>query len=517
MSGVRLWRNTGVATGVYIASSVVGLVMVPFLLAGLGPAAFGVYVLALTIAGYSGFLNFGMGRGVLRAVAVRHALGDRSGVVSVVEAGSAILSALALVLFVLAIPLSAPLASVMNVPESMLGETRVLFIAAVLSYGLTTIAGAHTEALAGIHRIDLAKWLEFAQLVVSRILAVVVVALGYGLNGLAVTLVLTGMVTLAASMFASRRFSLWEKPLVFRLHRQLLKELWNYGSRTQLLFIAGTVNRSIDRLYLGMFRSAESVAAYDVGDRLAFSFTYAANPLAGPLLPVMADHMTRDDQVGARTTYCEATGTFALLAATIAVFSAVFAEPLIEAWVGASMASAAPILAVLAVGYGASVCSSAADVFARTEAVPRLATRIGLTYAGLNITASLFGVLAYGALGGAVASAAVGVLMAVAYSWIVERRLLGVSGTIAVRAAVTAAAIALPFSIAARLLFELALTWLGHGRMAQSVALLLIAAPFGLLALCAGTFSPLFPVGLRTTLKEAASHRLSRRPRLPAP
>src|SRR5260370_19642730 len=65
---------------VVFANGAVGLLLTPFVLHHLGDEAFGLWVLVVTLAGYYGLFDLGVGSAVLRYVAHRRALGPKHGV-----------------------------------------------------------------------------------------------------------------------------------------------------------------------------------------------------------------------------------------------------------------------------------------------------------------------------------------------------------------------------------------------------------------------------------------------------
>lgn len=508
--GSSTTRNTVVTSVVYIAGSIVGIVVVPILLNGLGSAVFGLYALIGSVTAYTGLMSLGMGRGFTRLVAARHAVDDSRGIAEVFITGTLVFVCIGLVTSLLAFLLAGPVVAALNIPAPMAQSAQTLLVALMIAYAISSATIVPYSCLTGVDHSDIAKYVELGSIIAGAMGSVLVVRLGFGVAGLGINALAVSIATLIAAAFATYRLRLLRHASPPYCSRRLLKEMWDYGARLQLAWFAAQVNRSVDRIYLGAFRTLPEVASYDIGDRAAASLATAAAPLTGPLLPTMTRHIVAGDFDQAHTAYQESTAVFATLASVIVAFSALLSPYLILAWTGEANTISAACLSILVTGYGVSVALTAADVVARSLPIPTLAGRVAIAYAMINLVASLGAVYFYGAVGGAAASASSAIVIAFVYAWLVERRILKLSGRVAMGVLLPVAGLSVFAATGARLLMDAVYPYVASSRVAQSVAVLSIGAVGGLLSLLGGVYLPTFPARLR----QAVALRL--RPRSPS-
>jgi len=97
---------------------------IPFVLADLGPAQFGVWVTLVSLTTLAGFLDFGFSNGAMNLIAAAHARGSASEVATIVREAILALSRIAvwLVLPVLAALAIVPWHHLFGLPETLSGE-----------------------------------------------------------------------------------------------------------------------------------------------------------------------------------------------------------------------------------------------------------------------------------------------------------------------------------------------------------------------------------------------------------
>ena len=130
--GRRVATNVlfNVASQVWLTLLVI--VTVPIVLHRVGPAAYGVFVLASLLLGYTALLDLGLTPAVVRSIAVHNARGDRVRLERVLGTALSLLIGLAIVgggLIALVTPVA--VRSVLHVPDALQADARfVLYVAA---------------------------------------------------------------------------------------------------------------------------------------------------------------------------------------------------------------------------------------------------------------------------------------------------------------------------------------------------------------------------------------------------
>lgn len=446
MSTDRIVRNTGVSTFVYLVGSAAGLIVIPILLRTLGAEQFGLYVIAQTMVSFSTLAASGLNSGFVRSM-VAHTqsegpLGARpviaTGITLMVGVGVTVLLTMALFY-----PL---LLRVFRVPEALSPDFGWILAGVATGYAILLTATPYKALLVTRGRLDVAKGIEGGGIVVNAAASALVVLAGYGLRGVGGAVVVVAVLLAIITFLAAWVIDSKVTSATPSLDSAVVAELWRFGSRLQLVALAGMVNRSVDRVSLGVLRSPAAVAAYDVGDRGAFSLVYTANTMAEALAPRMAAHFANQDVQAARDTYSEATNVFCITAISMAAFAAVNAWTIIWVWLGAGNETSAAAMAVLAAGYGVGVSLSAALVVATAQAKPTLAMRYSIAGATVNVGLSLLGAWLGGVVGAAIGSALSGVVGALVFAVLVERQLLGTHALVGPRALLRSALVITPIA-----------------------------------------------------------------------
>lgn len=500
-----LAKGTAWSTAVYITGSLVGVLVVPILLQSLGPDRFGLYALSQAVVGYAGVLNMGVGRGVARMVADRRAGGAPAAAESIVSTSLLLLGGFSGLLVAVCVPAAEFAIRIMNVPAALHAEGVLLLRAVVAAYALSTLAGPFHGALTGVHKIDASKRIELVSLLSGSAMSVGAVLAGFGLSGVAMATIISAAAGLA--MVTWRVMRLKEMTLAhLRFDRDDALALWRYGWRSQVMWLAGMVNRSVDKVYLGAFGTLTGVSAYEVGDRASFSLVYLANSLAGPLLPVMTEHLSSGNLVRARRAYRSATMAFTTMAVALAAVAVALSERILAAWLGEVPSSAPSILAILAIGYGLSVSASASSVTARSLETPSMATRAAALYAVVNVVLSLLGVLVWGAIGAATGSAISAIGFSVWFSWRVERRILGCRRPVFLPIVARALTVCIP--VAATIGYLVAEFSQGLGRLVLIAVVGAAALSIVSIALAVMLYAPIFPAEVRIAARATIDRSL---------
>lgn len=228
--GGRTGRNAIVRFGVYFVSAAVNLVVMPFVLRGIGIEAFGIVGVMNTLMAFMSIATAAI-TGAVGRETVRALRGGGAARAEVVV-GTA-LTGLVVALGVLAIPgflLARSVDAVFVVPPSLVREAQVFAALALASFGVTTVAGPLRAVAFARNRVDLLSLTALARTATFSILVVVLFSVAspslvlYGvavLGGAAVSLLL--------SIWAARALLPEAKFPVNGVDRGTLRQLLSLG------------------------------------------------------------------------------------------------------------------------------------------------------------------------------------------------------------------------------------------------------------------------------------------------
>lgn len=408
----QVLRNTASSAVANGWSMVIALVTLPLLLQGLGREAFGVWVLIATFSAVNGWFSFAdLGTTISTTRRVAAAAAEDQGeqvrrvcAASLAAAGSmGALSALALgAVGPLVLP---PLFGVEGSLRSAMQASLVVFAAQVL---VDLVVNSVQAGLDGVNRVDLARLVEIVR---RTAVGAATAAAALATNSLVWTAIGSAaatMLTLGTGLLLLRRLvgSFAELP-----PRSLVVELFRAGRAAAVLRPLGVVQRTMDRLIVGIVLGPSSVALVEVArqvqavaDAVLSSSSLAVVPASSWL-----DHLGRRSGLGE---LAERGTKYAVLAtAPVVVGVAMLSGPLVQVWLGAEFAEAAGLatVAVLNVGLAAPLAVGS-QMLLGTGRAGTIARAAGVALV-LNLAASIVLVNVVGIVGVFIATLLAAVLL----------------------------------------------------------------------------------------------------------
>jgi O-antigen/teichoic acid export membrane protein len=294
--GSLIARNVFLNLGGSALPALAAVVSVPILIRALGDVRFSVLVLAWTTLGYFSLFDLGIGR------AVTHAVADRMGSDREHEIGTAIWTALALLLpigllsAVLLFTVAPPLATVLGVPAELRSEAIASFRLLALAIPFAALAGALRGALEAKQYFGMVNALRIPHGLITfagPLLALpfshsVTAAVAILAVGRALLLVAHVAVTARAIPDFANTASRWSTPIA--------RTLASFGGWTQVTYVVSPLMATLDRFVVGAVLGIAVVTYYAAPQELVtkmWLFTFAVLPVFFSALSVTA---TRDPE-----------------------------------------------------------------------------------------------------------------------------------------------------------------------------------------------------------------------------
>jgi O-antigen/teichoic acid export membrane protein len=428
--------------------ALLGIFTTPFVLRGLGAAAYGVFALVSVVSSHLSNLELGFGHATIRYLARARATGDRRAEQAVLDTSLAVFLAGGVVAGALLFA-AAPylVTSFFHVPAGVRPAALTAFrLGAVILFG-SFLTSFFSAALQALGRFD---WLNGSRTVFGTAAsagAVATVALGGGLAE--VFAVQTAVSLVSCLVLGAAVVHLRGAGLRPRVERGTLKEMAAFGI---VLFLAGIAYQWMVNgppVVLAARVSTAEIPSFSIPHTILLKLAMLVASASVVFFPFASAASTDRDRTLLAAVFRSHLRLTLLVMGPIAVYLAVFARPLLSAWVSPEFArSAAPCLRVLALAALAlSLSGPPADV-ARALGRPRWVLVYTTSVAVLGVGLSLLLVDSYRTFGVALAvflslALATGPLLV-----LVAGRLLGLGPSALARslarpgAAVAAAAVA---------------------------------------------------------------------------
>jgi O-antigen/teichoic acid export membrane protein len=401
------------------------IVTVPIVLHRIGAAAYGVFVLASLMLGYTALLDLGLTPAVVRSIAVHNARDDQVRLEKVLGTALTLLIVLALVgggVIALVTPLA--VTSILHVPFSLQGDARFVLYVAAAGFACNMVLLLFVAIAQGLQRMDLFASRTLLLGSATAVAQVTAVLLGGGLRWLALVTIAINVLSLLVFMVVARRL-LPQVRVRPRFDRSALGELARFGSFKFLNQAAVQVIFHVDRLIVAAFLPIAAVAYYGVPVSMCQKFILVQQGITGAFFPAASELHALNEPRRLQRLYLSAAKLGVVALIPLAILPSLLAWPILDAWIGPAFADrSAPILAVLALAYGLIAVSAVSGFAADATGHPDWNAGLTIASAVVNLTLTLILVPRIGAVGAAVALLINGVFLLVTMNYAVQRWLL---------------------------------------------------------------------------------------------
>jgi O-antigen/teichoic acid export membrane protein len=348
--GVSLGRNALHGLVGFLAPAVVVLGSYPVLIRHLGAAAFGVYVLAMSISGaMMMLLDFGFSAATLKLVAEDLAAGRPRAAADVIVTSLALYGALGAVGGAGVAALAPRLVAWFQIDARLAGEAVLVF----------RMAGLHLVALLPVTVFVLIakamQQFDRSAMFVSLLSiatyggAVLAVLAGAGLTGALAAAVAANVVALAVIAWDGLRLCRARGLVLSQAHPVVFHRMLAFAWALAANSAAGFLLYQAQRYVVGMALGPAAVAAYHIAAAVPSKLHAAVNAACEAMFPFSS---AGQDRAVLRRVYLRMLGGSALVALAGYFALVVMARPLLALWLGPRLAApVAPLVPVFALAY----------------------------------------------------------------------------------------------------------------------------------------------------------------------
>ena len=280
------------------AEMAVGLLVLPFNIAHLGKAAYGLWVLTTSITAYFSVLDLGYSGALVKFVAQYRAKDDTRGLNEILSTTFYLFAVFGVVTYLVAIAIAVFLDHVLTITPDQLHIGRVVLLVTSVNVAVGTAFSVFGAVINGFQRYDINNITGTISSVLVAIVNVAVLWMGYGLVELVVATTIVRVLTYWVYRANAYRVfpALDLSPQQFR--RSRLREVTSFSVFMLLIDWANKINYSIDAIVIGIILGTTAVAVWSVGQRLAETTQRLTNQLNEILFPNVVDHSASARPIG---------------------------------------------------------------------------------------------------------------------------------------------------------------------------------------------------------------------------
>jgi len=327
---------------------VVSLVSLPLLLRGLGPTAFGTWVLVQTFSAVTGWFSLadaGVGTAATRAIAEKASIGEDGAVAPLVSSAMSVYAGLGLVCTAgLALAGPAFLPDLFKTPAWLTHDLRLALVVFAVQVLLDLMTEGAEACLEGLQRVDLSRAIDAFRRTLVALSTVVVAQINGHLAAVAVaSLAASAVGMVCAGLVLARNVP--GPPAAPSVPD--VRHLLSYARTVALLRPIGVLHRTMDRLVVGAVLGPEAVALVEIATQIQNGADAVLGASAYAVVPTAAWLSAREDHATMRELLHRGSKYSLLVTMPVATVAAVLAGPLVRVWLGNAYSDAAG-LAVIA-------------------------------------------------------------------------------------------------------------------------------------------------------------------------
>jgi O-antigen/teichoic acid export membrane protein len=376
----------------YLATFVelaIGIFMLPFNVAYLGQAAYGLWMLVAAPTVWFSMLDLGYGASLAKFVTQYRARRDVQALNEVTSTMFVVYTLIGAVAYGLGALVAFNLTRIFEIGSTQAGVGRDVILLASVSVAIGFPVNVFGGIVSGFQRRYLNGAVAIGTSLVVAGVNVIVLLLGHGLVAVvACTTVVRLLSFIGYRMTAYRVFPALRIRLAYVRFSRLL-EITRFSAFMLLLDLSHKLNYWSDTLVIGAVLNTTAVAVWAVAQRLAEMALRLTNRLSEVLFPVIVDSATMGNIDRLRRVLLQGTRISLAMVLPVAAGLALLAKPLVLLWVGGQFAQSIIIVQLLAAVVVCRVGSSTARRLLQGAGDHKLLAFTNISVAVTNILLSI--------------------------------------------------------------------------------------------------------------------------------
>ena len=319
---------------------VIGILFTPFITKSLGQSEYGLYSLASSIIAYLTILDLGLGSSMIRFSSRAKAMDDKDGEARIngmflVMYG--VISFIALIIGLILYHNIEPFFTKFNDEE--IQKAKIIFLILLANSCVSLPFTVISAILSSYEQFAYLKSYQLITNVVKYSLEAAVLAMGFKSIGVATAAV---VVSIGSKIFPIAHIIRMKVKFSFKsFDKALFKEIITYSSFIFINLVVDTIYSDTDKIILGKFVGATSVAVYGIASNICKDFSQFSTSINSVFLPNITKLITKDKDMSNVSAIFIRIGRiqFIILALVFSGFL-IFGKDFIHYWVGDDYAEA---------------------------------------------------------------------------------------------------------------------------------------------------------------------------------
>ncbi|MCX7878923.1 MAG: MATE family efflux transporter, partial [Ignavibacteria bacterium] len=398
----KVIRNTYYFTLSQSVNFVFGLILTPLIVGFIGTTSFAIYALVLGFAGIFGLFDMSISSSFIRFISEHYNKKEFKELNYVINTGIFFYLGFSLICCIAGFALMNNILSFLNISPEFIHIAKLAYIISLASFLITNTFSIFNSVLVSLQKMYLTSLIGMLLTVVNFISVITILLLGYGLEGLLWLHITVVSISVAISVFYAMRElpQLRLNPLYF--HLPTLKKMSSFGAQMQVSKLSSFAADKYDEYLLAVFSVLSNVTYYNISMKVVRAGRFFPYMLVPQVAPVAAELNAKREESKLIRLFYDTSKYITLVSIPLFFYIFLFADLIIETWIGEGFEISVQIMRILALGQLINMIFSApGNSIIPNLGIPKYQMYEGLIFLSVNLILSYLFIKNFGISGAA--------------------------------------------------------------------------------------------------------------------
>jgi len=333
VTGGLLARNAVLNFFGQLLPLLVGIITIPLVVNGLGTEQFGLLSLVLIILGYFAIFDLGLGRATTKYVAEALGKNEIHQIPSILWTSVSIQAVLGFFCGVV-LSIIAPflVEEILNIPPYLICEAKFTLYLIALSIPLVMISSSFTGFIQANQRFDLQNSISIPFSILSFILPLIGIYLGFQLSGIVILLLVARCGSLITYLMAC--FHIFPQLKRYSYSSGLLSRLFIFGGWATISNIVSPLMVYMDRFLIGAILTISAVTYYTVPYDIVTRLWIISSSLILAVFPAFSTLEGLKERIKLEMVFARSLKYLFITIGPLAILGILFSWDILQIWLG---------------------------------------------------------------------------------------------------------------------------------------------------------------------------------------
>jgi O-antigen/teichoic acid export membrane protein/GT2 family glycosyltransferase len=398
----RVIRNTYYFSLSQFLNFIFGFILTPLIIAHLGNTGFAVYALVLGFAGIFGLFDMSLSTSFIKFISEHYYKKEYSDLNNVINTGFLFYLLFSSVCFITGLIFMEDILNMLNIDGQYMETARLAFMISLAAFFITNTFGIFNSVLISLQKMYITSISGIILSVLNFTAVIIILSLGYGLMELLWLHIVVVGISVAISIYYAFNILPELKLNPFKFHPAAFKKMIKFGVQMQISKLSSFASEKYEEYLLAVFSVIGNVTYYNISAKVVRAGRFLPYLLVPQVAPVAAEINARNDSEKLTRLFEDTTKYLVIISVPVFVYLFIFANLIIESWVGKGYEFSAQIMRILVLGQLINMTFSApGNSIIPNLGKPKYQMLEGLIFLFLNLIVSYYLIKNYGLTGAA--------------------------------------------------------------------------------------------------------------------